>query len=58
MLYGLNNDQDNEINDFHQRVADRSIQSIDERQEETFVFCLGGSLLPAGSEQCSGSQFR
>lgn len=34
MLYGLNNDQDNEINDFHQRVADRSIQSIDERQEE------------------------
>lgn len=51
MLYGLNNNQDNEINDFHQRVADRNIQSIDERQEEIqrakngFIGILAGVIV-------------
>ncbi len=34
MLYGLNNSQDNNENKFHQRVADRNIQSLEQRQEE------------------------
>ncbi len=34
MLYGFNTNQDKETNDFHQRVADQNIQSIEDRQEE------------------------
>lgn len=51
MLYGLNNSRDNDISDFHQRVADRNIQSIEERQEEIqrakngFIGILAGIIV-------------
>lgn len=50
MLYDFNNNRDG-ISDFHQRVADRNIQSIDDRQEELrqakngFIGMLAGILV-------------
>ena len=34
MLYGFNTNEDNEMKDFHQRVADQNIQNIENRQDE------------------------
>ena len=51
MLYGLNGSQDNNENKFHQRVADRNIQSLEQRQEEIqhakngFIGMLAGILV-------------
>lgn len=53
MLYGFNTNQDEDIQEFHQRVADRNIQSIDERQEEiqraknSFLGILSGIVIGA-----------
>ncbi len=50
MLYDFNNKRDG-VSDFHQRVADRNIQSIDDRQEEIrqakngFIGMLAGILV-------------
>lgn len=50
MLQGFGSDRD-EINDFHQRVADRNIQSINDREEEIehakngFIGMLAGILV-------------
>lgn len=34
MLYGFNTNEDNDMKDFHQRVADQNIQNIENRQDE------------------------
>ena len=34
MLYGFNANEDNDMKDFHQRVADQNIQNIENRQDE------------------------
>ena len=53
MLYGFKANQDEEVQEFHQRVADRNIQSIDERQEEiqraknSFLGILSGIVIGA-----------
>ncbi len=53
MLYGFNTNQEDDVQEFHQRVADRNIQSIDERQEEiqraknSFLGILSGIVIGA-----------
>ncbi len=53
MLYGFNTNQNEDLQEFHQRVADRNIQSIDERQEEiqraknSFLGILSGIVIGA-----------
>lgn len=53
MLYGFNTNQEDDTQEFHQRVADRNIQSIDERQEEiqraknSFLGILSGIVIGA-----------
>ena len=53
MLYGFNTNQDEEVQEFHQRVADRNIQSIEDRQEEiqraknSFLGILSGIVIGA-----------
>ena len=53
MLYGFKSNQDEEVQEFHQRVADRNIQSIEDRQEEiqraknSFLGILSGIVIGA-----------